>query len=139
MAPTSDFELAAIQSVKELRDIIQQMMALATGDQCDEDGVLRPTRFALDRTNELLLDACGFLLQESIRLGLPFHFPKGSLSTDTGGGTRIEWHKPQASVRLVIPADRDGKEYVYHEMGDDFGSDRQVTGGVLARWLKRLG
>src|SRR6185437_3786293 len=43
--------------MKELGSIFLEIIALANGEQRDEDGVLAPTKHAIDRTTRLLMNA----------------------------------------------------------------------------------
>jgi hypothetical protein len=125
--------------VRELGTIIGQIAELASGEEIDED-TLRPTDYAIAQTHSILWRACQVLLADSINRGVIFHFPKGYVSTDSCGGLRIEWTSAQKrfSVRLVVPPQEGGTEYLYHEFGAEFGSQRKVTGALLASMLKHI-
>lgn len=125
-------------ALKELNLIVQQLAALAAAEPEDEDGVLRPTMRALQRTNKILLDASTVFLLSWRGSDSQLVFPKGFVSTDNEGGIRIEWMWPNSSVRLIVPATTDGKEYIYFEFGEQRGSHRRVDGALLARLLKQL-
>lgn len=124
--------------MKELGSIFLQIIELANGDQRDDDGILAPTKQAIDRTTRLLMNASAVVWHFSPASSESFVFPRGWVATDSDGGLRIEWTKPGASLRLVIAASATGKSYLYHEFGDKYGSDRQVTPELLGRWLVRF-
>ena len=63
--------------------------------------------------------------------------PLGCASTDSEGGIRIEWVRPTSSVHLVIPASPGRDGYVYHEVGDQYGTV-SATPEALARWLREI-
>lgn len=125
-------------NMKELGGIFLQIIALANGEQRDEDGILAPTKHAIERTTRLLMNASAAVWHFGRVNGESFVFPRGFVATDSEGGLRIEWTKPDASLRLVIAASCAGKSYLYHEFGEKYGSDRQVTPELLGRWLVRF-
>ncbi|HVA47989.1 MAG TPA: hypothetical protein VNH11_16590 [Pirellulales bacterium] len=124
--------------MKELGAILLQIVELANGEQHDEDGVLAPTKHAMDRTTRLLIHASMIVWHFGPGSGEMFVFPRGFIATDSEGGLRIEWTKPGASLRLVIAAAESGKSYLYHEFAEKYGSERQVTAELLGRWLARF-
>ena len=140
-APATGVQLgipAIYLKMKELGSILIQIVDLANGDTHDEDGVLAPTKHAMDRTTRLLIHASRIVWQLADGSGKTFVFPRGFVATDSEGGLRIEWTKAGASLRLVISASDAGKSYLYHEFGEKCGSDRQVTPELLGRWLARF-
>lgn len=124
--------------MKELGAILREIVELATGEERDDDGILAPTKHATEVTTRLLIHASTFVWQNCLTTGATFIFPRGFVSTDSEGGIRIEWTKPGASLRLVIAASESGKSYLYHEFGERYGSDRQVTAALIGRWLVRF-
>ena len=108
--------------------VLRQIGDLASGDETDEYGVLRPTPHALNTTIIVLL---GSLPHVNV-------FPRGCVTTDEQGGLRIEWSDNDRAVHLVVPATDGGPSYIYHELGDTYGTERSVTANVLARWLRIL-
>ena len=124
--------------MNELGSILIQVVDLANGETHDEDGVLAPTKHAMERTTRLLMDASTVVWKFAADSGKTFIFPRGFVATDSEGGLRIEWTKPRASLRLMIAATVSGKSYLYHEFGEKYGSDRQVTADLLGLWLVRF-
>lgn len=120
-------------------ETIRQIAFVASGDESDEYGVLRPTPSAMKKTLEVLARALNAIIENSKSARKKFSFPRGSVTTDESGGIRIEWSRPAAAVHLVIAAEvKVGRSYIYHERGGEYGADNTVTGGRLASWLKLL-
>lgn len=117
--------------ILHLSPIVGQLVELWQQPEKDEYGRLRPTRHAFDRSVELLVDAA---IEANHQQRL---IPSGCASTDSEGGVRIEWVRPAASVHLVVPASEDRVAYVYHEVGDEYGTE-DVTPKRLAYWLHRI-
>lgn len=124
--------------MRELGSILHQIIDLANGEPYDEDGVLAPTKYSRERTIKLLVDASTTVWQYCPDSEDAFEFPRGFVATDSEGGLRIEWTKRGASLRLVIASAESGKSYLYHEFGEKYDSERQVTANLLARWLIRF-
>ena len=67
-------------------------------------------------------------------------FPKASASTDEEGGIRLTWTKlePECEVRLICPARADRSAYLYHELGESYAVEHDVSASVLVHWLEWL-
>lgn len=67
-------------------------------------------------------------------------FPRASASTYEQGGIRLTWSKqaPSGEVRLVCSADASQQTYLYHELGDNYAVERDVTVSILVQWLEWL-
>ncbi|WP_292749396.1 hypothetical protein [Nostoc sp. NMS4] len=67
-------------------------------------------------------------------------FPKASASTDEQGGIRLTWSKqsPECEIRLICPATAAQQAAVYHELGDNYAIESDVTPSVLVQWLEWL-
>jgi hypothetical protein len=67
-------------------------------------------------------------------------FPRASASTDEKGGIRLTWSElePECEVRLVCPADGDLQACLYHEAGDTYAVEQNVTASILVKWLEWL-
>ena len=115
----------------EFEETYRQIVQLMGGDEADEYGILKPTQFAFERVTEVLSRAYSTINQRG------HEFPRGSVTTDETGGIRIEWFGDDRAVRLAIPANKVGHEYIYHERGNSYGTV-DVTGRNLADWLQRL-
>lgn len=100
---------------------------LSLPDEHDEYGVLRATRSAYE-------SACCLLIDAAIVAAPNRQIPRGCVSTDSEGGLRVQWIRPNKSVHLVIPAQPDKESYIYHEVGLDYGTER-ASAGRLAHWL----
>lgn len=117
--------------IQHLSAIISQLVELRNEEECDQYGVLRATNHAFDVACDLLVDAAILSALEARSI------PHGCASTDAEGGVRIEWIRPTTSVHLVVPASTDREGYVYHEVGEDYGSD-PATPEALSRWLREI-
>ncbi len=115
--------------IRYLSSIISQLVALYEGDETDDYGELRPTKHSFERTCEILTDTAISLAREGRRIS------HGCVSTDTEGGVRVEWRRAHGNLHLVIPSDERKKSYIYHEIGDDFGTV-EATSQLLGHWLK---
>lgn len=120
--------------IKHLSDIVKQLITLRQEGPEDEYGILRPTDFAFEAAVSLLIDC-------AIELSVTHHrkMPRGCASSDSEGGIRIEWVRPQTSVHLAIPAQQQPRRcYIYHEDAGDFGVEHAVSAKELAVWLARV-
>lgn len=122
--------------LSNISHIFRQIKDLKSGDEIDELGNLRPTDYAILKTQDLLMAVAyrpaftNFWDEESV-------FPRGAVATDETGGLRIEWHEGGVVVRLVITSTEDGISYIYHEQGDHYGTSNE-SASVLAHWLIKL-
>ncbi len=121
-------------------DIVREIGELASGDESDEYGVLRPSDYAYRTTMQLLKRSFSLLSTGKSRLEAQQcrRFPRGAVSTDEQGGLRIEWVEGDRAVHLVVPAEPGGQSYIYHEIGQDYAAEKRVSGSALASWLARL-
>jgi hypothetical protein len=111
------------------RYVVEELIALLEGEEHDEQGVLRPTLFAFRRT---------FHLIQQVGLQLREHFPRAAVSTDSEGGCRIQWLWPKRQVRLIVPAQGDGQQYIYHQEGNNYSVEEDVSPQRLVEWLNWL-
>jgi hypothetical protein len=121
----------ASAGIRHLSEIVRQLVELCNEPTTDEYGILRPTQHAFDAACQLLIDAAIVSARESRAI------PYGCASTDSEGGIRIEWVRPTSSVHLVVPASLDRRSYIYHEVGDAYGT-MTATPKKLARWLQEI-
>ncbi|MDQ2808319.1 MAG: hypothetical protein M3Z04_15610 [Chloroflexota bacterium] len=94
-----------------------------------EGGEFRPTRYAA-------LYLWHLLAALGPQMGATFLY--GYVSTDGDGGLRVHWQQNTRDVSVQIFAVGDKKHYVYHEAGDDYGSEDLTSVAVLTRWLNWL-
>lgn len=98
----------------------------------DEYGASVPTKYALDRAVSLLAQA-----YQAVRNISPL---AAVTTTSYEGGIRVQWMYPSANLRLIIPGNRNGQEYIYFEADDEYGTE-DVSGQNLTKrlmWLQRL-
>lgn len=116
---------------KYLATLIDELLELRNQPETDEFGILRPSEPAFEQSCRLLIDAATLLAGEGEQI------PRGCASTDSEGGVRIEWVRPNASVHLVVPATSQREVYVYHEVAGKFGTEA-ATPDSLARRLRAI-
>lgn len=133
---TPDFEPNELHPSFDLSGYVrtmQQINDLAAGEESDEYGVLRPTKHARRITRKVLRVAL-----EDALCRKPSLFPRGAVTTDENGGLRIEWSDGDTAVCLVIPAQKGGQSYIYHEHGNAYGTTGRVTGSLLSSRLQKF-
>jgi hypothetical protein len=105
--------------------LVNRLISLYTTEP-DEDEV-KPTDYAYMTAWRLVMEATA---------KMDCNFPKASATVTDEGGIRIRWRSENAEVRLAIPADENGKHYIYFEHGDRFGGETPVTGDKLASLIE---
>ncbi len=110
---------------------LKRLVDLLEEDETDEYGVLQPSQTAFKLAMRFVVEAYDVMGDR---------FPKASASTDEEGGIRLTWSKlePECEVRLICPAQTDQPAYLYHELGDDYAVEREVTVYILLQWLEWL-
>jgi hypothetical protein len=110
---------------------LKRLLALLEEDETDEYGVLQPSQAAFKLAMQFVLDAYD---------AMGDNFPKASASTDEQGSIRLTWSKleSECEVRLICPVHNDQQAYLYHELGNDYAVEREVTVCVLILWLEWL-
>jgi hypothetical protein len=111
------------------REMVKRLSSLLDEEESDEYGVLRPTVFSFNRTVNLVYHSA---------LELGERFPVGAVCTDDRGGCRIEWTRAERQVRLAIPSEATGRQYVYHQHGKDHSIDEEISAARLTYWLDWL-
>jgi hypothetical protein len=122
---------SAKPSSSDLAVTLKRLIALLEEDETDDYGILQPSQPAFKVAMRFIVEAYE-LLEES--------FPRASVSTDEKGGIRLTWSKlePECEVRLICPADRDREVCLYHELGDTYAVEQNVTPSALVEWLRWL-
>jgi hypothetical protein len=110
---------------------LKRLVALLDEDETDEYGILQPSQSAFKLALRLILEAYE---------AMGDCFPKASASTDDQGSIRLTWSKraPECEVRLVCPACAEQQAYLYHERGDTYAVEQNVTATILVQWLEWL-
>ncbi len=110
---------------------LKRLVALLDEDETDEYGVLQPNQSAFKLAMRFVVEAYDAMGDS---------FPKASVSTDEQGSIRLTWSKLESDceVRLICPARTDQQAYLYHEFGNDYAVEREVTVSVLLQWLEWL-
>jgi hypothetical protein len=117
--------------IRHLSAIMTQLVTLWHGEDHDEYGRLRPTRHSYECCSRLLVDAAIVAAADGRQI------PHGCVSTDSEGGVRVEWIHPTSGVHLVIPPTEESEGYVYHEVGEAYGTE-PASPESLARWLREI-
>jgi hypothetical protein len=122
---------SAKPSFLDITVTLKRLVALLEEDDTDEYGILQPSQYAFKLAMRLLVDAYE---------AMGDRFPRASASTDEQGSIRLTWSKesPEREVRLVCPSEAEQQAYLYHEMGENFAVERDVTASVLVKWLEWL-
>lgn len=122
---------SAKPSSNDITLTLKRLVALLEENETDEYGILQPSQFAFTLAMRLVVDA-----YEAIG----DRFPKASASTDEQGSIRLTWSKqsPECEVCLVCPATANEQAYLYHELGDNYGVERNLTASTLVQWLEWL-
>jgi hypothetical protein len=110
----------------EIQITTKRLISLLQDEDEDGEGALRPTPGAFLTGWNLIMDAYG-------QMAGPF--PKASPGSDEEGGLRVQWSHLGRQVRLVVSASQQRAPYIYHEEGDDFATEGNVSGQTLAAWL----
>ncbi|MHC5726644.1 MAG: hypothetical protein ACYTXY_21400 [Nostoc sp.] len=110
---------------------LKRLVALLEEDETDEYGILQPSQYAFKLAIRLVVDTYE---------AMGDRFPLASTSTDEQGSIRLTWSKPspEREVRLVCPATVEQQAYLYHELGDNYAIERDVTASILVQWLQWL-
>lgn len=111
-----------------LQSLLNDLKECANDSDYD-DNYLTPTPYAMERTKSLLSESA-ILIQSEM--------PLGTLFPDGNGGIRIEWIRPNRELRLMTLAEKGGRDYLYHEEGEEYKAEFVVTPQLLAHWLKWL-
>ena len=104
---------------------------LQVEDEVEDDfGAVVPTKFALQESLRIL--------SETFR-ELKTVFPLAPASVSFDGGIRIEWMRPDSSLRLVIQGGEEEEAYIYHEHEDKYGTEPASAQNLVQRirWLQR--
>jgi hypothetical protein len=110
---------------------LRRLIALLEEDGTDDYGILQPSQSAFKRAMRFILEAYESLGES---------FPKASVSTDEKGSIRLTWSNPEpdCEVRLICPADHSQEAFLYHELGDTYAVEQNVTPSALVQWLRWL-
>lgn len=107
--------------------VLSELRSLLDKEESNDD--LRPTVTVFKEVTRLMLEAALLLSKD---------FPKPNATyADSHGGLRIEWTRADREVRLAFPPPPE-RPYIYHEFGDAYAVDHDMTVAGLVRWLKWL-
>lgn len=123
--PVDPFYYAVI----DIGNIFRQIRSLVLGEESDDQGILRPRQFALDRICQILVEACR---------QMPVKFPDARVAPDLDGGLRIEWRTANVIIRLVIPPKTGDREYIYVRENGASHTHFTISGELLATCLQKV-
>ncbi len=106
----------------------QIILELLELEEEDEYGILRPTEYAFRTAMQLVLGAYD---------SMGDNFPNASVCPDEKGGIMLDWSKdnPPCAIHLFCPSSPEIKAYIYHQNGDDYAGDYEVSSSRLSYWL----
>jgi hypothetical protein len=115
----------------DLAVTLKRLIALLEEDETDDYGILQPSQPAFKLAMRFVVEAYESLGES---------FPRASVSTDEKGGIRLTWSRldPECQVRLICPAGNNQEICLYHELGDAYAVEQNVTPSALAEWLQWL-
>lgn len=87
-------------------------------------------------TNHAFKLAMKVILPITARIGVEVHPP--SVSSDGDGGIVLDWVRSPKRVRLVIRDNADLPSYIYHQSGDQYKAEYEVTSKGLNERLDWL-
>ena len=107
---------------------------LLNDDDLYEEGEQRPSDHAINVATSLILEAHRIVGAD---------FPNASVSAFEGA-VRITWSRPDRQVRLICPSADGRQAHIYHEeiqhgRSRNYDVLQDVTGEILARWLRWFG
>ena len=111
--------------LRALEELLEAVTYWETYADYDEDN-LRPSEYSLAEMRTVLTG--------SSRVVTGF-YPHGDAYPDGDGGMRIEWVGENCELRLIISAASDLPRYIYHERGDEFANDNNVSPESLGKWI----
>lgn len=114
---------------KELNITLVRLQTLLEEEDEDDYDVANPSAYAYGTALTLVAEAARLMGDR---------FTRASASIDDRGGIRLTWTRPQAEVRLVCAHQSDKPTYLYHEAGDEYGVEYDVSASGLAHWLDWL-
>jgi hypothetical protein len=122
---------SAKPSSSDLAVTLKRLIALLDEEETDDYGILQPSQPAFKRAMRFVVEAYESLGES---------FPRASVSTDEKGGIRLTWSKlePECEVRLMCPMESHQEAYLYHELGETYAVEPNVTPPDLVQWLRWL-
>jgi hypothetical protein len=99
---------------------------LANEEDDDEYGrIVIPTQYATEKAIDLISEAAQLCTHS---------FSKAWVSTEDNGGIYLTWSKPDLDkeFRVLVPASKELKVYLYHEEKEDYGSKNNITAKDLS-------
>ncbi|MEW5856828.1 MAG: hypothetical protein AB1861_05545 [Cyanobacteriota bacterium] len=114
---------------EELDITLARLQELLEEEDEDDYGVATPSAYAYGTALALVSEAARLIGDR---------FTRASASTDDRGGIRLTWTRPEAEVRLVCAHQSDKPTYLYHEAGNEYRVEHDVSASTLTHWLDWL-
>jgi hypothetical protein len=120
---------SAKPSSSDLAMTLKRLIALLEEEEADDYGILQPSQPAFKRAMRFIVEAYEAIGES---------FPRASVSTDEKGGIRLTWSKlePECEIRLMCPAESNQEVCLYHELGETYAVEQNVTPSDLVQWLR---
>lgn len=122
----------SLQSAEEYSIVLSRLheLRMDTNEVADEDygGAIKPTYYAFHYARSLI--ARTYALVGSA-------FTRAAVSVSFEGGIRIEWMRPDASVRAIVPAEEGGDGYIYFESRNEYYTV-ELSAKNLATYLLKI-
>ena len=107
---------ASLQTARMLDEIAEL-------NTSDED--FRPTSHASVTASRLIANL----------YDVPNPFPSPSIAPDGDGGILFDWNQGARMIRLIIPDSPERRGYLYHEEGDAFAAEYDLSNESIRVWL----
>jgi len=116
---------------RALADILSQLQELRFHADSESTGDVCASEYAFDTGVRVLRDAAAACARAGRSI------PRGRASTDDEGGIQVQWIRTSAGVNFVVPGVDSRPGYIYHEVGDTYGTC-PPTADNLSRWLSEI-
>jgi hypothetical protein len=122
-------ESACAGGVSDFTITLKRILELLDLEEEDDYGILKPTEYAFKMAIQWVIEAYEIVGSS---------FPRASSSTDEMGGIRLSWENTDKDcrIRIFCPSAPDKVAYVYHQKGDDYGSEDLVSAATLVQWIE---
>ncbi|MGA7952469.1 MAG: hypothetical protein WCA07_03005 [Gloeobacterales cyanobacterium] len=127
-APSKADNLYRTATDKQPIQTVQNRLTALYHQEEEECNISKPTDHSFNTAWKLVTEASELRGK---------YFQKATVATDDEGGIRLRWRNPNKDreVRLYCPANTTKKMYIYHEEGDSYRAEYNVSGRTLAEWL----
>lgn len=110
-------------------EMSEDLQALELETELYDEDCIKPTSYAFAHMRNLLTQACMYVC---------IGFPLGTAYPDGDGGLRVDWVHSEKELRLIVPSEESGRQYIWHMNGMDHSLTEDVTAKNLGYWLDWL-